>query len=52
MTYKIEHGLRYVNKNVNNKTSLQTAQISFIDEKLDVYFKKIAYFSKFLSLNV
>ena len=33
--YKIEHGLRYVNKNVSNTTSLQMAWISLMDEKLD-----------------
>ena len=37
--YKREHGLRYLNKNVNkanvkNATFLQMARISLIDEKL------------------
>ena len=31
----IEYGLRYVNKNVNNATSLQMARISLIDEKIE-----------------
>ena len=33
--YQIEHEFHYVNKYVNNATSLQMAQISLIDEKLD-----------------
>ena len=33
--YYIEHELHYVNKYVNNPTSLQMARISLIDEKLD-----------------
>ena len=33
--YYIEHELHNVNKYVNNPTSLQMAQISLIDEKLD-----------------
>ena len=33
--YWIEHELHYVYKYVNNPTSLQIAQISLIDEKLD-----------------
>ena len=30
--YKKEHGLRYVNKTVNNATSLQMARVSLIDK--------------------
>ena len=33
--YLREHRLCYVNKNVNNPTSLQMARISLIDEKHD-----------------
>ena len=33
--YWIEHKLHYVNRYVNNPTSLQVARISLIDEKLD-----------------
>ena len=33
--YKVEHRLCYVNKYVNNATSLQMGRISLIDEKLD-----------------
>ena len=33
--YYVEHGLHYVNKYVNNATTLQMARISWIDEKLD-----------------
>ena len=33
--YYIEHRFCNLNKNVNNATSLQMAQISMIDEKLD-----------------
>ena len=33
--YKIENELHYVNKYVNNVTSLQMVQISLINEKLD-----------------
>ena len=36
--YEIEHGLRYVNKYVNNATFLYMGRISLIDTKLD--FKK------------
>ena len=32
--YYIKHELHYVNKYVNNPTSLQMARISLIDEKL------------------
>ena len=35
ITYKIEQGLRCVNKYVNNSASLQMARISLIDEKLE-----------------
>ena len=35
VTYQIEHGLRYVNENVNSATSLQIAWISLIDKNLD-----------------
>ena len=33
--HSIQHELHYVNKYVNNPTSLQMARISLIDEKLD-----------------
>ena len=33
--YKIQHEIYYVNKYINNPTSLQMAQISLINEKLD-----------------
>ena len=33
--YLIHHELNYVNKYVNNLTSLQMARISLIDEKFD-----------------
>ena len=33
--YKIKHEVLYVNKYVNNATSLQMAQISLIDQKLN-----------------
>ena len=33
--YQIQHELNYINKYVNNPTSLQMAWISLIDEKLD-----------------
>ena len=32
--YKIEHKIHYVNKYINNLTSLQMARISLIDENL------------------
>ena len=34
--YKIKHEVRYVNKYVDNATSLQMARISLIDEKTDL----------------
>ena len=55
--YLVQHELHYVNKYVNNPTSLQMARISLIDEKLvsqnngrniillDVYFGKLFNFN-------
>ena len=33
--YKLQHELHYVNKYVNNPTSLQMVRISLMDKKLD-----------------
>ena len=55
--YWVQHELHYVNKYVNNPTSLQMARISLIDEKLvkqnngrniilfDVFFGKLFNFN-------
>ena len=60
--YWIQHELNYVNKYVNNLTSLQMARISAIDKKLDqqnkgrniiwfdVYFGKLFNFNIFIMI--